>query len=116
MKLLVWIDMQLPPVLADWLAARFSVEAVHISTLGLDRATDKQVFDAARQQGTVILTKDADFGVIVNRLGPPPQIVWLRFGNRTTPALKNTLELLLPQALQLVQAGEALIEIAEARR
>ena len=37
-----WIDAQLPPLLADWLANQFSVEATSLRELGLRDAMDME--------------------------------------------------------------------------
>lgn len=36
----VWIDAQLPPVLAGWLRDEYGVNAVHVKDLDLTRAPD----------------------------------------------------------------------------
>ncbi|MFH1872825.1 MAG: DUF5615 family PIN-like protein [Pseudomonadota bacterium] len=41
-------------------------------------ATDGKIFNAARQAGTVIISKDSDFVDLVSRHGIPPQLLWAR--------------------------------------
>jgi len=108
----LWIDAQLPPALATWIAATFALEAQAIRDVGLRDAEDEAIFMAARQAGAVVMTKDADFEVLLNRLGPPPQIIWITFGNTTNTRLREILAKSLPDALALIQAGEPLLEIA----
>ncbi|MBJ7259915.1 MAG: hypothetical protein JHD33_10295, partial [Chthoniobacterales bacterium] len=60
----------------------------------------------------VILTKAADFAELVERLGPPPQIVWLTCGNTSEAALRVLLAKAMPRALELLAAGESLVEIS----
>ncbi len=57
----IWIDAQLSPILARWLAERFGVGAVHISELNLVNASDPAIFDLARGADAIVLTKDRDF-------------------------------------------------------
>jgi predicted nuclease of predicted toxin-antitoxin system len=57
----VWIDAQLSPGLAQWLAGRFGVEAVHVDELNLVNASDPAIFGLARDACAIILTKDRDF-------------------------------------------------------
>ncbi len=111
----VWIDMQLPPALAEWWTQRFGMPAVHFATLGFERTPDDLAFEAAKKQNAMIVTKDVDFATLVQRLGAPPQIIWLRCGNTSVAALKVQLEQVVPIALQLIESGEALIEVAESR-
>ena len=82
--------------------------------LGLINAKDPEIFDAAREANAIVLTKDSDFAILLDRLGPPPKVLWLRCGNTSNANLRRLLSQLLAPALQLLEAGEALVEIAEA--
>ena len=107
-----WIDEQLDPDLAAWLGARFGVIAKPVREIGLQGADDDVLIAAARRFGNiVIVTKDADFNAFVARSGAPPQIVWLRCGNLTTPELYVWLGVTFANALRRVEAGEACVEI-----
>lgn len=108
-----WVDAQLSPALALWLnqAAGAEIRAASVRQLGLRDATDAIIFAAARQAEAVVLTKDIDFLHLLNRHGPPPQIIWLTCGNTSTAALRDLLTPLLPQVITLLRDGEALVEI-----
>lgn len=108
----IWIDAQLPPTLAAWLTETFGVEAVSLRDLGLRDAQDIEIFNAARTDGTVIMTKDSDFVDLVTRLGIPPQILWITCGNVTNRSLRQLLIQTFPDALPLLQAGERVVEIS----
>jgi predicted nuclease of predicted toxin-antitoxin system len=110
---IVWTDAHLSPALAPWLAATFGIEAAALRTLGLREAEDPAIFAAARAAGAVLMTKDSDFVALVERLGPPPQIIWLTCGNTTNEALRGLLAAAWPRIATLVQTGEPLIEISE---
>lgn len=70
-----WVDAQLPPQLAAWLATEFRVEASSLRDLGLRDAADLEIFQqAAIQPGIVLISKDSDFVDMVSRFGPPPQV------------------------------------------
>jgi predicted nuclease of predicted toxin-antitoxin system len=58
------------------------------------------------------MTKDSDFVELVNRLGSPPQIIWLTCGNTTKARLREMLDTTFLEALKLLQAGEMLVEIS----
>jgi len=58
------------------------------------------------------MTKDSDFVDLVNRLEAPPQIIWLTCGNTSNARLREVLISTLPDALELLQAGEKLVEIS----
>lgn len=38
--MIVWVDAQLSPRMAQWLSSRFAVEAIPVRDLGLREATD----------------------------------------------------------------------------
>ena len=109
-----WIDAQLPPSLAAWLTETFAINAIALRDIGLRDAKDTEIFNAARSVGTVIMTKDSDFVDLVSRLGTPPQILWVTCGNVTNQNLRRILTLTFPDALQLLQAGESVVEIGDA--
>lgn len=54
----VWIDAQLPPTLAGWLARR-GITATHVQDLGLLQASDLTIFSQARAADAVIVTKES---------------------------------------------------------
>lgn len=69
--------------------------------------------EAAREANVVVLTKDADFVLLQERLGPPPAIVWVRCGNTSNAHLKRLLQRAFPTAQRMIGAGEPLVEIAD---
>lgn len=84
--MIVWIDAQLSPQLANWLSDTFKIQAVPVRDLGYSDAEDEEVFESARDRGAIIMTKDRDFAELVARLGPPPQILWITRAIPRTPA------------------------------
>ena len=111
--MILWIDAQLSPHLAPWLSGHFDVEALSARRLGLRDAKDQEIFAAARQAGVVVMTKDRDFVSLVERQGPPPQVLWITAGNTSNAHLKVLFGKTLATALGLLQQGEALVEIGE---
>jgi predicted nuclease of predicted toxin-antitoxin system len=65
--------------------------AEHVATLGLDRASDDDVWNYARANASVIVTKDVDFNDRSLLLGFPPKVIWLRLGNCTTNQIESAL-------------------------
>jgi predicted nuclease of predicted toxin-antitoxin system len=110
--MIYWVDAQLPPQLANWLTQTFNVEAYALRDLNLRDAEDEQIFQQARQQGVVIISKDSDFVEMVLRFGTPPQLVWITCGNVTNRRLQGLLTQVFPKAQELLVAGEAVVEIA----
>ena len=111
---MIWLDAHLPPVLAAWLTQELKQPAKALRDLGLRDAKDAQIFREARRVGAILMTKDADFVDIVQRLGPPPAVIWLTCGNTSNLALRRLLQTTLLHALELIHAGEPLVEISDA--
>ncbi len=109
----LWLDAQLSPALAAWVRQRFEVEATAVRDLGLRDALNPEIFLAARRASAVVMTKDSDFSVLIERHGAPPQVIWLRCGNTSNAYLKRLLDRTFPQALALLEGGEPLVEISE---
>ena len=86
--------------------------AIALRDLGLRDAEDPEIFEAAKTQGAIFMTKDSDFVDLVDRLGPPPQIIWLTCGNTSNARLREILISVLPQELEVFQAGDKLVEIS----
>ncbi len=112
--MILWVDAQLSPHLAPWLAEHFGVEAFSVRRLGLRDAKDHQIFAEARQAEAVVMTKDRDFVTLVEQSGPPPQVLWITVGNTSNANLKALFGEVLQTALDLIQQGEALVEISDA--
>lgn len=110
----IWVDAQLPPSLAEWLSATFDdVEAAALRDLSLRDAQDIEIFEAARAENAVIMTKDSDFIDLVDRLGTPPQVIWLTCGNVTNRSLRQLLTAALPNTLEQLRQGENIVEISK---
>ena len=110
----IWLDNHLSPALARWIAEEFGEACVQVRELGLARAQDREIFAAARDAARAFVTKDRDFAELVVRLGPPPAIILLSFGNTSTAHVRIVLRDQLAKALQLVGEGEPLVEIGGA--
>lgn len=108
----IWIDAHLSPAIATWMTHTFGVTALALRDLGLRDAEDSEIFEAAKAQDVIFMTKDSDFVDLVDRLGAPPQIIWLACGNTSNARLRQILSSVLPKALELLLSGEALVEIS----
>ena len=60
--------------------------------LGMESAIDKEVWQRARDEGFVIVTRDADFQELSLVWGQPPKVVWLKTPNQSR---SGTLKMLL---------------------
>ncbi|MDP6505604.1 MAG: DUF5615 family PIN-like protein [Planctomycetota bacterium] len=111
----IWLDAQLSPQLAPWISENFSVSAQAIRDLGLRDSLDRDIFLAAREAGAIVMSKDSDFLLLLEQLGPPPQVLWLTCGNTSNASLKTLLSQTLQPALEILQQGEPLVEISDSQ-
>lgn len=88
MKLL--FDQNLSPKLTEMLSDVYPGSG-HVSLVGLDRASDEEVWTYARDNGYAIVTKDADFDELSQTRGFPPKVIWLQLGNCTTREIEAVL-------------------------
>jgi predicted nuclease of predicted toxin-antitoxin system len=108
----IWIDAHLSPAIATWIIDTFGITALALRDLGLRDAKDPEIFEAAKAQGVIFMTKDSDFVDLVELLEAPPQIIWLTCGNTSNARLCEILSSTLPDALELLKSGEKLVEIS----
>ncbi|MGG6241547.1 DUF5615 family PIN-like protein [Nodosilinea sp. AN01ver1] len=108
----IWVDAHLSPAIATWINNNFDVIAVALRDLGLRDAEDPEIFEAAKAQGAILMTKDRDFVDLVDRLGPPPKVIWLTCGNTSNVQLRKILSATLATALELLIGREPLVEIS----
>jgi predicted nuclease of predicted toxin-antitoxin system len=88
MKLL--FDQNLSPRLPRLLADIYP-ESVHVREIGLRDSGDAEIWQIAKANGFVIVSKDSDFQQRSLLHGMPPKFIWLRVGNCT---VKRTEDLL----------------------
>ncbi len=62
----------------------FFPEAFHVRDFNLQFASDKQIWDFAKENQYNVVTLDADFYDLVILFGHPPKIIWLRLGNTSS--------------------------------
>jgi predicted nuclease of predicted toxin-antitoxin system len=108
----IWIDAHLSPAISVWITATFGISALALRDIGLRDAEDTEIFEAAKAQGIIFITKDSDFVDLVTRFGSPPQIILLTCGNTSNDRLKEILSSKLAEALDLLRSGEPLVEIS----
>ncbi len=105
-----FVDQQLPPALASWLVEK-GHEATHVFFIGLGAADDRDIWDHALATGGVIVSKDVDFADRRGRSATGPQVIWLRIGNSTAPALLAWLDRSWSRIESALKNGRAVIEV-----
>lgn len=97
MKLL--FDQNLSPKLVTHLSDLFP-DSTHALYVGLDTAADPLLWNYARDNDYIIVSKDTDFGDKSTIHGHPPKVIWIRRGNCST----NTVIKILTEHLEDVRA------------
>ena len=80
--------------LSDQLVTRLSElfpNSIHAKTIGLNTAADTELWDYARKNNYLIVSKHTDFSNRSIVHGHPPKVIWLRLGNYPTSAVEDSL-------------------------
>jgi predicted nuclease of predicted toxin-antitoxin system len=85
-------DENLSHKLASRLADIFP-DSVHVRDVGMKATEDPTVWDYAKDNDFMIVSKDADMHDLSLVFGNPPKVVWVRLGNCTTTNVENLLRL-----------------------
>ncbi len=88
MKLL--FDENLSPKLPRLLADLYP-DSVHVRDVGMKATDDPIVWDYAKDNDFMIVSKDADMHDLSLVFGNPPKVIWLRPGNCSTRQVENLL-------------------------
>ena len=107
----IWVDAQLSPAIARFIEVQFGIKAVAVRDLGLREEKDEKIFAEARTVEAIVMTKDEDFSILLERYGPPPEVIWITCGNTSNTHLEKILVRSLPSALVLIEEGSSLVEI-----
>jgi predicted nuclease of predicted toxin-antitoxin system len=66
-------------------------DSIHVRDVGLKATDDPQVWDYARDNDFMIVSKDADMHDLSLVFGNPPKVVWVRLGNCSTRQVEGLL-------------------------
>lgn len=90
-------------------------EATHVRTLGLQRASDAQVVERARTDGSIVLSFDLDFGDLL-ALGvvDKPSAILFRLADERADSVNEPLSTILNERITDLESG-ALILVEDTR-
>jgi predicted nuclease of predicted toxin-antitoxin system len=83
-------DENLSPKLPRLLADLFP-DSLHVRDVGMKATDDPVVWDYAKDNDFMIVSKDADMHDLSLVFGNPPKVIWLRLGNCSTRQVENLL-------------------------
>ena len=90
------VDAQLPPALAKWLVSK-GHDACAVREVGLRDAADPEIWERARVEGAIIVTKDEDFPTMSAAQPDGPVVLWVRTGNLVNRLLLAQFERAWPE-------------------
>jgi predicted nuclease of predicted toxin-antitoxin system len=88
MKLL--FDENLSPKLPSRLNDLFP-NSLHVRDMGMKATIDPIVWDYAKDNNLMIVSKDSDMHDLSLVFGNPPKVIWLRLGNCSTSQVEDLL-------------------------
>ena len=83
-------DQNLSPRLPRLLAGIYAGSA-HVRDIGLHDATDADIWEFAKSNQHVLVSKDSDFQARSLLYGHPPKFIWLRVGNCPVKTIEDLL-------------------------
>ena len=66
-------------------------DSTHVREVSLQEADDLVVWESAKQQGFMIVSKDSDFHQRSFVFGFPPKVIWIQLGNCTTTEVERVI-------------------------
>ena len=65
--------------------------STQVALVGLEKAFDVDIWNYARDNGFVIVTKDSDFEELSLLRGAPPKVIWIKLGNVSNTTIVDML-------------------------
>lgn len=107
-------DMGVAGRIVDWLRAK-GHDVKHLREEGLQRISDREVFQKAVAEGRILITFDLDFGEIVAlSWGRATSVILFRLHNTRTPHVIERLEKVLSDSSETLERG-AIVVVEESR-
>jgi predicted nuclease of predicted toxin-antitoxin system len=104
------VDNQLPAVLARALQ-KSGVDCVHVSDIGLEKASDSKIWAYVAESRCILITKDEDFFHRAARSMEPHRIIWVRLGNCRNETLLAAFAHSWDRIMVRLVDGEKIIEL-----
>ena len=86
-----------------------------IELLGLRGSSDTQVWEYAKSEGFILVSKDNDFRQRSFQYGAPPKVVWLSVGNAGTGIIANLLRDAMDEIKRFADAPDEALFVLSVR-
>jgi len=104
--------MGISPETVSWLRSQ-GHDAIHLHEEGLDRLTDQEILEKARQEGRVLLTHDLDFSqLLALSKATSPSVIVFRLADMRPKSVNRHLDQVLQQAQKDLAQG-AIVSVRE---
>ena len=100
--------------LSHKLVSKFSElveECQHVRNIGLESSEDIKVWQFAKDNGYIIVTKDEDFSFMSHVYSYPPKVIWLKIGNCSTNEIERIIEDNINEVNAVLDLDVGIIEI-----
>ena len=104
------VDNQLPEVICRFLSAH-GHRSNHVVDLGLDEASDIEIWNYAANGNWIVVSKDEDFLHLANRPGDTGKLLWVRIGNCRKQTLLRAFDRELPNIVRAFDEALRIVEI-----
>lgn len=104
------IDAQLPPALSNFFKDR-GHETFHVVEVLSADSDDSEIWRWAIENSFIVVTKDEDFSLRVERAKLAPQILWIRTGNISNKTLVQLLVSIWPKVTEQLLSGQRVVEV-----
>ncbi len=109
---MILADMPISPKTVEHIR-RLGIECRHLTEFRMEKASDEEIVNFAKENGYTVLTEDLDFGTILSYTQEiEPCVIILRVGNLNTTGINKLIE----KALRQIMAQENAIIIIERTR
>ncbi|MDD5495437.1 MAG: DUF5615 family PIN-like protein [Dehalococcoidia bacterium] len=101
---------------AHWLSSNVTLqqqghEAQHVADLEMMQTSDRDIWIWAKQNSSIIISKDEDFVILHSSEAQPVPLIWVRVGNTRRKELLEWFERLLPLIEEKLASGDLLVEL-----
>lgn len=103
----IWLDTNISPAIAKWMAEYTGLNIKSSYSLNLHYKEDIEIYNMARTAGKVILlSKDNDFTELISRLGSPPKLINIGFGNCSNSVLWDLIKPKIKEAIEMLTSSD----------
>ncbi len=103
------LDMPLSPKTEEFLK-NIGYDALRVDKIGMEKATDKEIFEYAIENDRVIITADLDFGQILSYFKTSkPSVIIFRLKYPSVEKINKLLSSVLPKIEKEIERGSIII-------